>query len=157
MVKKTFFFLILVIFFFTFGLNRALALEASPLEFISQVPGNVYDVDVEGDFAYMATPNSEFKIVDVTDPVNPIVRGTFSYPDCFFTAIDVVETLGYVTQTSIWCSPKGTLHVFDVSSPDSPTEIGRTSIVTRVGGSQEMMVAGNYSYIANANGGLIIS
>jgi len=157
MFKRVVFLFFISLSAFFFGTASISAADNPPLEFISQVPGNVYDVDVEGDFAYMATPNSEFKIVDVTDPVNPIVRGTFSYPDCFFTAIDVVETLGYVTQTSIWCSPKGTLHVFDVSSPDSPTEIGRTSIVTRVGGSQEMMVAGNYSYIANANGGLIIS
>ena len=50
-----------------------------PLAFVP-IPGFANNVDVSGDFAYVAAGSAGLQVVDVSDRENPTIVGSFSSP-----------------------------------------------------------------------------
>jgi hypothetical protein len=91
------------------------------------------DVAVAGSYAYLAS--STFDVLDVGDPMNPMLVGSL---DMFAGTLAVEGSHAYVTNFS-------GLHVIDVSNPSSPVVVGTTPLSGFVGA---LAVAGGLAYVA---------
>lgn len=72
-----------------------------------------YDIDVVGDFAYIADWNGGMEVVDVTLKQTPVARGYISLPDAPWK-IDVKENHAFLA-----CYINGGVQVVDVTHPDN--------------------------------------
>jgi hypothetical protein len=75
-------------------------------------------------YAYFCDDNEYFDMYDVTDPANPIYRGSYRGIGDRLLGIDVVDGIGFTTEWSY------ALEVFDFSDPLSPLAIGGTNCGT---------------------------
>jgi cysteine-rich repeat protein len=110
------------------------------------IPGYANNVDVSGDYAYVAAGAAGLQVVDVSDRANPhVVAGI----DSAGTSIDVrvVGALAYVADGA------SGLLVFDVTNPLQPVLQGS---VDTPGIAQDLKVAGNTAYLADGTNGLQI-
>jgi len=73
-----------------------------------------YDIDVVGDYAYIADWNGGMEVVDVTLKQTPVARGYLSLPDAPWK-IDVKENHAFLA-----CYINGGVQVADVTNPDNP-------------------------------------
>jgi len=92
---------------------------------VSNIPSiRPYDVAIEGNYLYISENGVSadipggIKVVDITDPLNPIEHGSWSLPEARAYDIAVYENAVYLA-----ASYAG-LRVIDVSDPDDPTEVG---------------------------------
>jgi hypothetical protein len=97
---------------------------------------------------YAVTNDIDMSIVDVSNPQNPIVIGSF---DENYSSYDIAES-GNLIYLAEWTG----LRILDVSIPTSPSSLGMSDFCCGSG----MAVSGNYAYVANgggaANRGLVI-
>jgi len=103
------------------------------------VPDIPQDVEVAGDYAYVATDEGGgLRIIDISDPTNPQEVGAF---DAFWARnLSVEGSYAYLTTGS-------GLKVIDVSDPNNPSEVGFVEhIGIRV--SEGLSVANGYAYVA---------
>jgi len=114
-------------------------------------PGTAQDVSVHGNTLYVADGNAGLRVYDITQPANPVERGSLvlSYTgDRDAREVAVVGTVAYVGLGSVGC-----LFVVDVSNPASPVNLGRPySSNCAV---NEIIPGGNVLYVA-ADGELLI-
>jgi hypothetical protein len=103
-------------------------------------------VFVEGDYAFTAGYNCDLKIIDISDPTNPILAGLCESPDSV-TRIVVEGNYAYVTDIN-----KG-LQIIDISSPSMPNIV--CSFKTP-GKPQDVFISGDLAYVGGENGGLQI-
>jgi hypothetical protein len=104
-------------------------------------------VKVEGKLAYLCEwLLGKLYIVDVDDPTNPRLLGTYSTPQRA-TDVELVGTLAYVTGGG------GGLEVVDVSDPATPAYQSR---IDTNGFARSLNIVGSLVYIANEAGGLQI-
>jgi len=88
--------------------------ELSFVDFHGEPHHCTWGVDVAENTAYVAQENDGLKIVDVSDPYNPVLRGSYSSPTTA-GAHDVVVNGEYAYVLDV-----GHLEVVDVSDPDQP-------------------------------------
>ncbi len=125
------------------GLIRGEGRVRAPQLFSSFIPGvgSVYDVEVIGDYAYVAGLGGGLRVVDVSRAGNPTEIGSLLVGSDV-DSIKVVGNYAYLGTTG------SALHVVDVSRPSDPVEIGNLNF----GGSvTDMEIVGNYGYIAGNN------
>jgi hypothetical protein len=77
-----------------------------------------YDVDVVGDYAYVADREGGLEVIDVSDPFNPITTGYVYLPDVGYS-VDVEGGFAYVASYIL-----GGIQVVDVSNPSDPQIAG---------------------------------
>lgn len=111
-------------------------------------PGSPYlaEVTVVGDYAYLSTYDSNVRIIDVSNPSNPVETGTYlasGRPK----GIHVEGDTAYVAYDT------SGLKVLDVSDKWNPTEIGSFSTV---GSFRDVVVQDDLAYIADLYSGLLI-
>jgi hypothetical protein len=117
-----------------------------PVGFIS-VPGYLYDVDVNGGYAYVAAGGTGLQVVDVSDPTGPVLVGSLDTPGNA-KDVKVLGNLAYIAD-----GPAG-LQIFDVSAPSQPVALGSFDTP---GDAKAIRVVGNLVYIADGEvGGLRI-
>lgn len=109
--------------------------------------GGAVAVQVEGDFAYLATSTGGLMIFDISATNEPSRRIAGLKVGRDATTLRVVEPRAYVVEGST------TIHILDVSSVSSPTRIGRWSIAGTV---QKVDADGACAYLACGEGGLQI-
>lgn len=107
-------------------------------------PAWVADVEVLGNYAYIACTNSGLQIVDISDPDNPTTVGGASIPG---EVIDYVAVSGNYACAVGFSGLPAFLHVFDISSPSSPSLVGTTSI--NYSGPWGLTAAGTLAFVAN--------
>ena len=78
--------------------------------------GAVYDIKVEGDYAYLGTALPAFQIVDISDPEKPTLVGTHDAPE-IASVVEVEDNIAYI-------GDRTGLHIFDVTNPAKPIRIG---------------------------------
>ena len=101
------------------------------------------DVKVVGHYAYVVTFNASFHVIDVSDPANMFVTGTFSAGGpTSFNGVDVQGKYAYVACQS---AGGGYLFVLDVSDPTNPTP--PAGPITLTGQPWQIVVAGRYAYV----------
>ncbi len=77
-----------------------------------------YDLDVAGNFVYIADNSGGLEIIDVTDKTNPIARGYCQLPDGA-NSVKVTQNMAFVADYI-----NGGLQVINVSDPDNPIVAG---------------------------------
>ncbi len=113
-------------------------------------------VVVDG-FAYVTTRGVDggLSIVDVSDPENPVLRGSIIGAFQFPRDIEVVGGLAYIADpdsTSIASQGLG-LAIVNVSNPDNPTIL--RSFRTHAGATSRVVVDGNRAFLADYGEGLV--
>ncbi len=95
-----------------------------------QLPSEAWDMVMSGDYLYVATRDSGLLIVDISNPVDPTIRGSLIPQVANFTeltlAIKVEGRYAYMgvvdmLQDSI---ASGGLRIIDIENPEQPTEVG---------------------------------
>ncbi len=109
-------------------------------------PGNVQDVEVVENLAYLADGNSGLQIVDVTNPAAPALTGSYNTPGSAYS-VHVIENLAYVADDT------SGLQIIDVSNPAAPTLTGSYDTPDSARGLQ---IVGNLAYVADGSSGLQI-
>jgi hypothetical protein len=115
---------------------------------LSSIPisGYANNVDVNGNFAYVAAGAAGLQVVDVSDPRNPQIVGAM---DTTGNANDVriVGNLVYIADGSAG------LQIIDISTPTAPVIVGA---VDTPGEAQDVAVSGVRAYVADGDFGLQI-
>jgi hypothetical protein len=105
---------------------------------------NACDVDIIGNYAYVAVKKrfyNNLSVIDVSDPSNPTLVGNHNY-DC--SNVYIRGNYAYLGGSKLW--------VLDVSNPVSPVKIGEY----KNGSVSHLHVNGNYAYAAGRYSGLKI-
>jgi hypothetical protein len=110
------------------------------------IPGYANNVDVSGNYAYVAAGSTGLQVVDVANPLSPRIVGS---SDTTGTAIDVrvVGNLAYIADGA------SGLQVLDITNPALPTIIGT---LDTPGIAQDIVVIGTLAFIADGTSGLQI-
>ena len=110
------------------------------------IPGYANNVEVAGNYAYIAAGASGIQIVDVTDRSNPAVVAGL---DTAGTSIDI-RLFGNAAYIADGASG---LHIIDITDPLNPQTLG---VIDTSGIAQDLQVQSNYAYIADGDNGLSI-
>ncbi len=102
-------------------------------------------VDVSGTLAYVTQHQEGIKIVDVSDPGNLSLRGTFEDESSHSEDVTIVGDRAYVADSHIF-------RILDISNPANPSELGR---IDSHGQAYEVEVDGNIAYVANGSSGVL--
>jgi len=121
------------------------------------VPGTfaAYDVAILGGYAYVANSRGSLKVVDISSAGDPREVGSYTTPAGAY-AVAIAGNYAYVAGGFPAHYPNSRasyLVVVDVSTPASPTEVALTNTP---GWPESVAVAGNYIYVAEGEGGLLI-
>lgn len=110
------------------------------------IPGYANNVDVGGNFAYVAAGAAGLQVVDVSDPRTPVIVGSRDTPGNA-NDVRVVGDLAYVADGAAG------LQIIDVSDPTNPVIVGA---MDTPGEAQDVMVSGVRAYVADGDFGLQI-
>lgn len=111
------------------------------------VPGRAENVDVRGDYAFVAAGSAGLQVVDAAIPTQPRIVGSLATPGNA-QDVKVVGNLAFVA------AGDAGLQVVDVSNPHQPALIGSVDTPSFA---RDVVVRGNLAYIADAAGGLQIA
>ena len=109
-------------------------------------PGRAYGVYVSGGYAYVADWNAGLRVIDVSDPENPVEIGYYDTPG-YAHGVYISGSYAYVADGD-WG-----LRVIDVSNPSNPEEVG---YYDTPGWAYGVYVSGDYAYVAGWHAGLQI-
>ncbi len=107
-------------------------------------PGVAQGVAVSGDYAYVADGLSGLRVVDISDPANPVSAGVHAVSD-FAYDVAIAGDYAYVADRF------SGLRVVDISDPTNPTLAGTFATPDL---SLEVAVAGTFAYVADRFSGL---
>ena len=93
------------------------AAQGVTLEPVGEIPGPVELVRVQGDHAYVSGGHT-FTIYDVSDPSNPVARGSHTFPQEIW-GFRLTDDRAYVGANFFG------LGILDVSDPDAPALLGQ--------------------------------
>jgi hypothetical protein len=105
-------------------------------------PGFAYGVYVSGSYAYVADTNSGLQIINVSNPSNPTLAGSY---DTNAFGVCISGSYAYVGGSG--------LQIIDVSDPSNPTLAGSYWIP---GSTYSVYISGSYAYVAGGTSGLQI-
>ena len=116
-------------------------------------PGFAYDVDIQGDYAYVADSSNGLRIYNIENRVNPDVDyyPEVGYLDTASLSLRSVVVNGNYAYVSNWNGTR--VDIIDISDPSIPTVVGGYDT-----GSYpfDLEVSDQYLYIADRDNGLII-
>jgi hypothetical protein len=108
--------------------------------------GYPYSIFVDGNYAYVAAVDHGLRIVNISNPVDPVEVGHYDISNWAMDIV-VVENYAYI---STGVGGGGGLRIIDISNPESPIEIGHHDLSG--GGAESLAVIDNYVYLANIMG-----
>lgn len=114
------------------------------LSFVA-IPGFANNVDISGNYAYVAAGSAGLQVVDISNKRSPRVVAARSLAG---NANDVFVT----GDTAYVAAGSGGLKIFDVSNPLTPVGTGSLS----GGDAWDVVVRNNTAYVANGAGGLLV-
>lgn len=117
----------------------------TPLSAIT-IPGYANNVDVAGDYAYVAAGSAGLVVVDVHDRSNPVIVATLDTPGNA-DDVRVVGTTAFVADGS------SGLQIIDVSTPSNPSVVGSFDTP---GEANDVVVRGTRVYVADGASGIQI-
>lgn len=110
------------------------------------LPGQALNVDVKGNFAYVAAGTAGLQIVDVTNRAAPIVVGSFDTPG---NAQDIRVIGNY----AFLADGVAGIRVFDIQIPSAPQSL---AVLDTPGDAQDLAFSANRLYIADGANGVHI-
>ncbi len=128
------------------GNPRQYRTQISPLVGRTAIlPGVVRSITPVGNLLYVSVGKEGVQILDITDPANPGVAGSFA---TYGLVTDVAVDGNYAYVTSIFDS----FRIFDISNPAAVTQVAEYSPIYIA---QGVAVAGDYAYVAAGGDGLV--
>ncbi len=109
--------------------------------------GAISDIDVVGNYAYLANGTNGLRVIDISDPANPSPLPVVFKTNHIANGVDVYGNYAYIAD-----GDKG-LTVVDVSVPASPTAVASCDTD---GTALRVRFADGYIYLADGTGGLKI-
>jgi len=109
-----------------------------------------WDIALSGDYAYVASGLGGVRVIDISDPLNPIETGYYihEYPEYSrATSIDVSGGFAYVVSSAIISS---SMLIIDISDPYNPHYAGNYPDDEH---GRDVVVSGDYAYIASSSYG----
>jgi hypothetical protein len=110
------------------------------------IPGFANNVDVSGNFAYVAAGSSGLQIVNVANKLAPVIVGSLDTPGNA-NDVTVVGTRAYVADGT------SGLQIIDVSNPAAPARLGGFDTADTA---WDVVVRGTRAYVADGSSGLRI-
>ncbi len=107
---------------------------------------NLYEIAVSGNFAYAMAGNLGVRVIDISDPQNPVEVGWCNTPESVCEIV-IDSTFAYIAD-----GPSG-LSILDLSNPTNPIRVG---FCDTPGMSNDLAVRDNFVYLADGIGGLRI-
>ena len=107
--------------------------------------GSAYNVDVVGNYAYIAGASPGLQIVDISDPTMPVSVGSYEIA----TAVKDVKVVGNYAYVAAYGNG---LYILNISQPSAPTLVSNFDTERAVG----VAVDGIFVYIADSYDGLRI-
>ena len=117
----------------------------TPLSFVA-IPGFANNVDVSGNFAYVAAGSTGLQVVNVANRAAPVVVASLDTPGNA-NDVKVVGNLAYVADGT------GGLRIIDITNPLAPVNVGAFDTP---GDAWDVAVSGNRAYVADGDNGLVI-
>gem|GEM_PF-3172490 len=112
---------------------------------------NGNSIVLDGNFAYVGDGKS-LKIINIANPAQPVVVSSF--PDTgwqgYIMGLAVQFPYAYIVEGQYSYN----LQVVNISNPNSPSCVARLSLGSS--SAREIVVCGNYAYIANSNLGVLV-
>ena len=109
----------------------------------------IYDLDVVGDYAYLAAYSSGLVIINIADPEHPFETGSYANNDYFSRAYGVSVSHRYAYIGDYWNG----LRIIDVSDPYNPFESGEFN----TGGlGKKVLSIDNLAYLADGQDGVYV-
>jgi hypothetical protein len=125
---------------------RGTRADSLNVDLLGRVPfGDVWDVWVEGNYAYVGVGNS-LLILDITDKISPSIIGCCDTEDVVL-AVQVSGSYAYLANFG-----EG-LTIIDISTPSNPT---LESSLDTSGYAMDLYISGSYAYIVDTFGFWII-
>lgn len=107
-------------------------------------------VEVSGRYAYIAEFEQGIRVMDVSDPANPVAVGLWECPGAWGTSMEVVGR--YLYLSARWGTPgPDRLSVVDISVPVNPREVGSRGAATG-----RVAVVGGRAYVASPDVGVTV-
>lgn len=108
------------------------------------IPGTTNNVDVNGNFAYVAAGSAGLQVVDVSNHSAPVIAGSVDTPGNANDVV-VIGSTAFVAD-----GPKG-LQIIDITDPHKPSL--RSSVDTP-GDAQDVVIKGTRAFVADGSSGL---
>ncbi len=115
---------------------------------IHHIGGYTRDIKLSGNYAYLALGYSGLTVMDISNPLSPVVIGNCPTIDAW--GVYVNGNYAYIAGN------EGGLHIIDISNPASPTRVGNWSWVNGNNYTYGVYVRDNHAYLADSNHGLIV-
>lgn len=122
------------------------AQNRSGVEEIARLNFAAADLVVQDDYLYTVGSDARLRVVDISDPTHPEIRGSWQAPS-YIWAVDVQGEYAYVGLRD-----RG-FYVIDVSDPDRPQRVGFYNARPYI---RQIDVMGDYAYLAATDDGLRI-
>jgi len=113
---------------------------------------NIFCVKVVNNFAYLGIFGNDLKIIDIIDPYNPIMEGSFeSNIKITFNDIEIVNNIfyGVYIEEYLGSDLENGLYIIDVNKPSSPELISKLLFSDRPG---SLSLTKNKAYLAASEG-----
>jgi hypothetical protein len=107
--------------------------------------GSVNGIALSGNYAYVTAYDSDLQIIDVSNPAKPTFKGSYDMPGST-GGIALFENYACVTD-------KDGIQIIDISNPSNPRF---KSSYAPLNWAQEVLISGNYAYVACYRSGLHI-
>jgi hypothetical protein len=104
------------------------------------------DVEVKGDYAYLAVERGGLRIVDISDPTQPEEIS-------FYDTRGIAKSLAIVGDHAYVADGREGLRVIDISDTSNPREVG---YYDTPGVAEDIVVVDQHAYIADGKTGLLI-
>ena len=118
--------------------------------------GNTIDVFVDGDYAFVTNQGEGLKVVNITDPTNPYIIGTY-VTDNIAQSVYVDGDYAFIADYEGDPILEENILVLDVSDPTNPIHLGNCSSISVAGDlAWDIVVDGDIAYVANGGGGLCV-
>ncbi len=125
--------------------NVNVPVESGALGVLPAAPGTAFMPFIADNKAYVAYGTEGLRIIDVANPANPTLLGTFNTPGDA-RGVVVNGNYAYVADRDAG------VRVINVSNPASPTEVGNVATPRARG----IAISGNYVYVAASDSGLVV-
>ena len=109
-------------------------------------PGTAFDVETEGDYAFIADGVNGLQIINISDKSNPVFAGNCKIPG---SAVSLAISGNYA-YVAYWGAG---FHIMDITDKNNPSIVGSSDFH---GHATDVSVAGEYAFVTDADGGLRI-
>lgn len=124
--------------------GKAETLEITKLGSIDVSDDTIWDIAVQGDYAYIAGSWNGLYVVDISNPTSPYLVKNLPVTESHYNSIDVAGNYVYVTRGL------DRMEIIDISVPSNPVRVGEFEDDLTFY-ARDIMVKGDFAYMVGSN------